>query len=317
MSTLSVCVPTAKRPKMVNRLLDNLLHQTRMPDEILLVDASSDEETKKTVEACDAKYPPGVLHWVKSDLGLTLQRNVGIDSISNDYICMLDDDVVLEPDCLEKMVNFLDSSEGKSFAGVSAYIANEYGRNYYKYQKLYHKLGLYDGQLRPGRWLYSGEFLQLSTLRPFEGVYVSEFLPAGAAMFRRAVISEIRPNPKFVFGGEDKHWTLRISQKYKLGVLGEARLRHEHFQGGVRKPRLRQGRISMRNKAIILRDCDPHPTFKRYVVFIVYHLIDMIRMTVTYTLKSRWNDFDWIVGHWLGWLWNLVSIPKGVEGGSL
>lgn len=308
MAELCVCVPTARRPAMVARLLENLSAQTRMPDEILIVDASQDDETRSVISSWQKQFPSS-LRRVKSDLGLTLQRNVGIDNTNADFICMLDDDVLLEPDCLEKMETFLLSPDGEAYGAVSAYITNEYGKDFFKYQKLYRKLGIYDGELRSGRWLYCGDFLELSTLKSFDGIYRSEFIPAGAAMFRRQALTQVRPDSKFRFGGEDKHLTLRISQHYPVGVLGQARLRHDHVSGGVRKSPWLQGILSMRNKAIILRECDPQPSWARYLTYLVFQFFDLMRITLSNIFVGRWRILPWVMGNWAGWGWNLLIPP--------
>jgi glycosyltransferase involved in cell wall biosynthesis len=310
MSSLSVFIPTARRPEMVSRLLGNLLTQTRPPDEILVVDASPDTETAAVVDHWKGACGSVRLWRQQSPMGLTLQRNVGIDNTTGDLICMLDDDVLLEPDCLQVMEEFMNSPEGAKFGGVGAYITNEYGKEFYRYQRLYHRLALYDGELRPGRWLYCGDFLELSTLRPFNGVFHSQFLPAGASIYRRSVICETRPDPSFSFDGEDKHLTLRISQSHLLGVLGAARLLHDRAPGGVRKSKLHHAIRSMRNKAVILKECDPCPSLRRYLVFLVYQPLDLACLTVRCLLAGRWREMDRVLGYWVGWLWNLIAPPR-------
>jgi glycosyltransferase involved in cell wall biosynthesis len=308
MYKLSLCICTAKRSQILERLLVNISEQVLIPDEILVVDGAKEISTKDVVMKCNTLFPKEIIKYIPSDLGLTFQRNVGIDNSIGEYICMLDDDVILEPDCLESMINFLDSKAGLSFAAISAYITNEYGRDFYKLERLFHKIGIYDGELKPGRWLYCGEFLELSTLKPFDGIYESQALPAGAAMFRKRIIEKVRPIPKFNFGGEDKHWTLRISNIHKIGVLGNAKLVHEHVASGVRKPKIIQGAISARNRAIILSDCDPNPSYKRYIVFMLYSLFKNSINTILIILTFKWND-GWIIGQWAGWFKNFIK-PK-------
>jgi len=309
MYKLSLCICTAKRSKILERLLVNLSGQILIPDEILVIDGAKDTDTKDVVIKCNTLFPKEILKYIPSDLGLTLQRNVGIDNAIGEYVCMLDDDVLLEPDCLKTMINFLDSTQGMPYAAVSAYITNEYGREFYKLERFFHKLGIYDGELKPGRWLYCGEFLELSTLKPFDGIYETQTLPAGAAVFRSNIIEKIRPLSQFKFGGEDKHWTLRISNIYKIGVLGNARLVHEHVSNGVRKKQIIQGAISTRNRAIIMIDCDLKPSYKRYLVFMVYSLINNSIKTLLIIFTFKWNG-GWIIGQWAGWLRNFIPPRK-------
>lgn len=305
---LSVCVPTAKRPEMVARLLRNLAGQTRLPDEILVVDASSDDETAAVVAECQALFAPGVLRHLSSDLGLTLQRNVGIDNATGELICMLDDDVLLEPDCLQLMEAFMRSPEGAQFAGVSAYLIDSYGVSFCRYERLYHKLGIYE-TLVPGTWLYCGDHVDVSRLQPFNGVFRTQYMPGGTTLWRAAVFQHVRPDSRFHFGGEDKHLSLRVSQRWAVGILGQARMRHDHVAGGVRRHPFTQAIRSMRNRAIILRECDPRPRWRRYAAHIAYEWLDLSRQTLTYLALGRWRDLQRVAGSWVGWLWNVLLPP--------
>ena len=309
---LSLCIPTAKRPKILGRLLDNVSKQILLPDEIIIIDGARDPSTSAEVNVRKNNFPKGVLKYYGSDLGLTLQRNVGINNSKSEYICMLDDDVLLEPDCFQNMITFLDSPTGKEYAAVSAFITNNYGRKFFKLERILNKLRVYDGELKPGRWLYCGEFLQLSTLAPFDGIFDTEFLPAGAAIFRRSVIKKIRPYSNFKFGGEDKHWTLRISQKYKIGVLGQAKLIHEHVDIGVRKSKFRQGMISERNLAIILIECGKSNPIPRYFAFIFYKAFKNLIDTIISLILLQFNTIPILLGRWVGFIWNLVP-PKNTN----
>ncbi len=306
---LSVCVPTAKRPELVARLLHNLAQQTRLPDEILVVDASPDDETARVVADCQVLFPAGVLRRIPSTLGLTLQRNVGIDHTSGDLLCMIDDDVLLEPDCIEVMAAFMDSPESQEYGGVSAYITNLYGRPFHRHERLYHRLGIYEC-LQPGTWLRCGEFISLTKLQPFAGVLRTQFLSGCTIMWRRAVFKRVRPDSSFHFGGEDRHLSLRVAQQWAVGVLGQARVRHDHWPGGVRRHPFVQAIRSMRNRAIILRECDPKPSWRRYAAHLAYQWLDLSRLTLTYLALGRWRDLQRLAGSWVGWAWNLLSAPR-------
>lgn len=305
---LSVCVPTAKRPEMVARLLRNLAGQTRLPDEILVVDASSDDETAAVVAECQALFAPGVLRHLSSDLGLTLQRNVGIDNTTGELLCMVDDDVLLEPDCLQALEAFMTSPEGQRFGGVGTYITNLYGKPIHQYQRLYRRLALWES-LTPGVWLYCGDFVPLNKLPPFTGVCEVQYLSGCAIMWRRAVFARVRPDSSFRFGGEDRHLSLRVSQHWPIGVLGHARVQHDHWPEGVRRHPFAQAIRSMRNRAIILRQCDAKPSWRRYVAHQLYQWLDLSRLTLSCLALGRWIELRKVAGSWIGWIWNTVAPP--------
>jgi hypothetical protein len=242
-------------------------------------------------------------------LGLTRQRNVGINLVSGELVCMLDDDVLLEPDCLEQMAGFMESSEGQPYGGICAYMTNFYGREFYGIEKLYHRLGIYE-KLQPGTWLYCGEFLDPTTLQPLDGIYPTQFLPGGTTMWRRSVFEVARPDSDFNFDGEDKHFSLQVAQHWKLGVLGRAKLQHTPAPGGVRKSPYAKALSSMRNKAIILVECDPKPSRRRYAAFLLYTCLDLSVATAGPLLGGRRRDMASLAGYWAGLFWNTFSPPR-------
>ena len=98
--TTSVIIITYNRPSCVRRCLECLFSQTRMPNQIIVVDASSDNLT------CDlVRHFPGVLYLQnKKDHFQTAQRNLGLKSAAGDIIAFLDDDAFARPDWLENLV---------------------------------------------------------------------------------------------------------------------------------------------------------------------------------------------------------------------
>ena len=309
-TTVSVCIPTLSRPHILNRLLVNIHQHDCLPGEILVIDASDDELTK---QVCRNFENFGLVKYIQSPIKqLTLQRNIAIQQSVGDYVLFLDDDIILEGGCIKQLQTFLDKDLNEEYVAVGPIIVNEFGKRIYKYQKLYYKIGLYES-LQPGTWLKCGDFIQNSFLpKTFEGIKVVSFLAAGTAMFRRTAIKVISPDPSFRFGGEDKHWSLRLSQKYKLCICGSASLIHEHYPGGGRKRPIVQGRISMTNLYKILVDCEQYITFKRKLFFQVYTFIDLNRQLWSKLFLFRTKGYLWIIGGIAGWFINLSAIITGL-----
>src|SRR5688572_30097510 len=97
---LSLVVATRGRPEAVERLLGAIRAQDRPPDEVVVIDASADGGTERTVGSADPL--PGVeLRYVsvpEGERGLTRQRNRGIDEATGEIVAFLDDDTAPEPD---------------------------------------------------------------------------------------------------------------------------------------------------------------------------------------------------------------------------
>ena len=88
--TLIVC--TYMRPNPLLTLLNSVKEQTLCPNEILIIDGSTNDDTKVILEKNKFqniqyfKVPP-------EHRGLTKQRNFGVSKVANDIaiICFLDD----------------------------------------------------------------------------------------------------------------------------------------------------------------------------------------------------------------------------------
>jgi glycosyltransferase involved in cell wall biosynthesis len=97
--SLSICIPTFNRPLRIKELLKNILQQDVLPDEIVIVDSSSNRDTEDTVNSFEQSDIPII--YKQSEKGLTLQRNSAVDSANGEIIMFLDDDIVLDPEFVQ------------------------------------------------------------------------------------------------------------------------------------------------------------------------------------------------------------------------
>lgn len=102
---ISIVVPTRNRPDDVAALLPSLEQQTRLPDQLIIVDQSQDDRTQTLVQAGMPTSLRGRNTYIhdSSIRGVSAARNVGIDHAVGDVVIFLDDDVVLSRDCLAEM----------------------------------------------------------------------------------------------------------------------------------------------------------------------------------------------------------------------
>lgn len=311
---VGVCIPTLSRPAPMREVLEGLSCQTMSPAAVIVVDASADDATEQVCTSMRDRFPPGVLRHHRAPRGLTRQRNLGIDLLRAEdvpYVCMLDDDVTLSADFLAAAAGFLESEEGTDFGGISAYDCRNWGVPFERAETLYHRIGLYDGELRPGRWLRCGVFLELSRLASFEGIHETDFIPGGHTVWRTEVFDGFKA-PERLEGyalGEDKHLSVRVASRYRIGVLGQARVWHEVAEGG-RTSRMAMAYHYLRNQAVILRDCDPRPTLGRYMRFLSYHGINLVVRTVVALAHGRFASLRLLAGSWAGWLSCIVRPPR-------
>lgn len=312
--TVGVCIPTVGRSGSVELILRSLSEQQHPPELVVVVDASDDMKTESVCRELSTKFPDGALRHVRTGRGLPHQRCVGVDALRAEgvrYVCMLDDDVTLAPDFLYEALRFLDSDAGARYGGISGYDAGGWGVEFERLERTYNRIGLYDGDLRPGRWLYCGRFLELGRLKPFSGIRETEFIPGGHTVWRTVVFDHFLP-PRDLPGYallEDKHLSLRVSTRYALGVLGGALVWHERAAGG-RPKRVRSGFTRVRREALLLRDCDPAPTFRRYAAFLGFVLVDLAVRSIVRISRMRWETVPDLAGSIAGWVTCVISPPR-------
>jgi len=96
---VSVIALTYNWPAALERLLASLAVQTRLPDEVIVADDGSGEETRALVERMARDFPVPLRHVWQEDRGFRAARarNRGIAASRGDYVILLDGDMLLHP----------------------------------------------------------------------------------------------------------------------------------------------------------------------------------------------------------------------------
>ena len=99
--TISVIIVTLNRPDCVSHCLDCLLDQVPRPNQIIIVDASPDDHTRRIV---DRFYNVVYLRNENGYGRMTASRNIGLKVATGEIIAFLDDDAFPHPGWLENLV---------------------------------------------------------------------------------------------------------------------------------------------------------------------------------------------------------------------
>lgn len=86
----------------IHRLLDSLARQTRQPDEIVIVDGGSTDQTQATIQDYAGRLPLRLL--VEPGCNISAGRNRAIAAAQGDIIATTDAGVVLEDTWLERLI---------------------------------------------------------------------------------------------------------------------------------------------------------------------------------------------------------------------
>jgi glycosyltransferase involved in cell wall biosynthesis len=99
---ISVIIVTYDRAKMLRDALCSLAAQTRLPDEVIVVDNNSSDNTKEVVD--NFKQGLNIKYVLERTQGTSTARNTGIKDASGDIIVFLDDDCVAD----KKWLHYLE-----------------------------------------------------------------------------------------------------------------------------------------------------------------------------------------------------------------
>jgi glycosyltransferase involved in cell wall biosynthesis len=108
----SAVIPTKDRPQAVDETVDVLLAQTRVPERIVVVDAS--ERTYRPPADL-----PVELVVVESRPSTSAQRNLGARSVETPIVLFVDDDVRVPPDYAEVLLERWAAAGLEAFGGMA------------------------------------------------------------------------------------------------------------------------------------------------------------------------------------------------------
>ncbi len=319
------------RPEPLLRLLQSVKEQTLYPNEILIVDGSTDNETELVLKQ---NQFPSLCYFVvpPEHRGLTRQRNFGISKVGSlsEIVCFLDDDTILKSNYFEEILKTYQLFPNA--LGVGGYINNEvvwekvnqafqpkisefvydgWKRSDGSRFVLRKRLGL-DSDVPPG---FSPEFSHgrsIGFLPPSGKIYEVEQLMGGVSSFRKEVFNKLQFSNYFEGYGlyEDADFTIRVAKMGKLYVNTAAQLEHHHASSG-RPNQYRYGKMVVRNGWYVWRIKNPKPDVKaQFKWHAITLLLTLIRFSNILTASEKKQAFTEAIGRTVGWWSLLFSRPK-------
>ena len=181
MSSISVCATVKNDADAVEELISDLKNQTRLPDEVVVVDGGSTDGT-------DVRLAAGLEGWTSFELihfpgsNISQGRNRAVAASSGDMVALLDAGLRLKPEWLESLAGALES--GGSADVVFGYVLS-----------------------RPAGFFES--VLGAVTIRDESEIDPDEYQPsAGSLAFRREFLEECI-FPEWLDFGEDMYLDLK------------------------------------------------------------------------------------------------------------
>ena len=232
---ISAIIPTADRANALKRTLESLSKQNYQPDEILVIDASIDTLVQELCKTQFEGLHSVIRYYNAAQKGAASQRVQGLEVAKNRVVFFMDDDIILEPFCIERLWQYLQSDE--QAGGVNAMIMNQRYHTPGKVTRFMYflmsgqKIDSYAGKCIGPAWNLLPEDRE-------ELPYINEvqWLNTTCTLYRVNAL----PDPLFPdhFQGyslmEDLCLSLSVGKKWKLYNVRNARIFHDS-QPGIHK----------------------------------------------------------------------------------
>ncbi len=297
---LTVVTPTLGRPHDVRELLMSLAAQSVPPFEVILVDGAppGDDRTREVVAELSAEMPWPCLY-LRDSGGTAVQRNVGIEAGSGDFIALVDDDIRLDKDYFELMLKVFAEDSERRIGGVVGYITNQFLDPATSPRwRWYRRLRLFT-TYEPGRYDFqTGYPINRYLQPPHNGLKEVDFMGAGNAVWRREVFAGgLRFSEFFTGFGvlEDAHFALRAGRRWQLLEYGQAHCRHLRSPHGRVDSRA-IARMTAVNYRYVFTDIVPRRTPGQEFRFWRVQLVDLLRFVVALLRYRDRASFGQLIG---------------------
>lgn len=247
MASVAAIIPTWNRADLLESVLANLETQSRMPDRVIVVDNGSTDDTQLV-----ARKRRADLIAFPENRGFAEAVNEGVRRAATDWVLILNNDVVLEPDWLARILAAAEETGAEFVAG-----------------KL---LQMRDHQRLDGSWdlvSRAAYAWRCGYGRPDGAIWSVRrkinFAPMTAALFRRSVFDRIGYlETRFESYYEDIDFGVRCTLAGIDGVYEPSAVAIHMDKGSLGRRGARVYYLSTRNQLLLLAKHYPAATLRRF-----------------------------------------------------
>jgi GT2 family glycosyltransferase len=227
MHRVSVIIPTIGRRDDLRKMLRSLAEQSRLPDEVIIV---GEDVGDVPSEFCTLR--PRFIYQPGSSASHNRNAGAAASDPTSDLLAFLDDDMVLEPEALAAMMRFWESGP-PDLGGAGFNWVNHPPMPVPRLKRtaLAKRLGLYSDQ--KGAVVRSGF---QTTYGYVDTDMLGSWLPSGAVVYPKTIFMEYGFDNWFEGYSylEDLDLSYRVSRRYKLAMVSNARI--NHYPSGTGRP---------------------------------------------------------------------------------
>lgn len=274
MKKVIAVVLTYNRSELLQKCLDGILSQTRPCDDILVINNASTDGTRELLES--GRYPGIKIYSLKENRGAAGGFNAGFRLAYDngaDQVWMMDDDVIPEPDALEKLLD------------ADALLDGQGAKRSYLVSLAYSEKGQWCNlPYLSGRHASSWpSFLAHGLVAVGYSTFVSILVP------RETLEKYGLPIQSMFIWGEDAEFTLRVTREDPGYLVGNSRVAHVRPGTGIsiltetNPTRIAYYRNFVRNNIFLARK---YKTRRRFLSVIASSLALITRLMVSGELRK-------------------------------
>ena len=291
-ATISVIVPTIGRPASLRRLLDSLAAQTVKLDEVIVADGSggaligalAQEELWRVAGLNVRALPVAPPNAVR-------QRQVAINESCGEYLLLLDDDVALEPRCVEEILKTMTSAPD-----VVAVAANFNSQTWPAPTHVWRLYLRWFCGLREGEWQgrVIGPLLRFGYNPCPANPVPMEWLGAGMSLIKRSAYDEAGGFSNFFLHrctmNEDVDLGLKLTRVGRILFCPKARMGHFNAPGG-RVSQINVAEDDLYNRYLIMHRTQGRSALSAFCLVLLYFTIETASNLGGCFRRLRTNSF--------------------------
>lgn len=297
---VSILLPTYNRGFLLNSCTDSVINQTYKNWELIIADDGSSDDTPNIAKKILIKDTRIKFHRNCTNLGLPSNRNVSLSLASGELIWFIEDDMILECDCLKCLVEtWIKINEKEQRLGVICPSLISYEqtkgarRDILNFTRELKKKELKDNPCFVDKWTglifrnFSPNFNQIVEIQDSHSCSIYK-----KDIFEKLSFNNTAYCGNFIGEESDFHFKLR-KMGYKIFFQPKAILNHHTVNfGGCRLPLLKWSYFFIKNHIIFLKRNYGVKSIYMIPFFLTYNLTVLIRYIIRGIYIERWKNLD-------------------------
>lgn len=232
---LSIIITSFKNPDLLKVCIDSIKKNLTLSDcEIIVADSMTEEKTEFMMKE---KFPEVKFFPHQKNVGFQCVVKKGFENSSGEYLLILNGDIVVKENAIEKLLDFVKTNKSVGIAGPKLLSFNETLQ--YSCFRYYSPLTIILRRTFLGRLKFAQKHLDKFLMKDFDHNNSREvdWVQGSAMMTKRNAIEKVGlMDERFKMYFEDVDWCRRFWENgYKVMYYPESVMYHYHGKGSAGK----------------------------------------------------------------------------------